>query len=257
MIKLTNDILTKRQSSLDEDSKTVQQIAKSYFKITEKIQKLAQTTKFPDVIKLANGLANELIYETGKIFSQEKPSVSLDVKPDKMDEFSVAYPPNAIICKMGEAGKDMYILNSGRIAVLIQDKQVAEINIRGTVIGEIALLLGETRSATLKAIDQVSLSVVKKDNLEDFHSHHEDLFLQIGVTLSQRIHNNIQQIRNIDKQLEEKKDEKVAGFLTREKAVQYLKKLYKETLDLYDTKEYEQLSELIDQARTSMEKFEK
>jgi pimeloyl-ACP methyl ester carboxylesterase len=51
-------------------------------------------------------------------------------------------------------------------------------------IGKITLLLDEKRSATLKAIDQVKLAVVRKDNLQEFHKTHEDIFLKIGATLS-------------------------------------------------------------------------
>jgi hypothetical protein len=42
----------------------------------------------------------------------------------------------------------------------------------------------------LKAIVQAKLAVVRKDNLQEFHKTHEDIFLKIGETLSKRISNN-------------------------------------------------------------------
>lgn len=145
----------------------------------------------------------------------------------------------------------MFILNKGIIGVYINDFKVAMIDKPGTVIGEISLLLGEKRTATLKAVNQVVLSVIKKENLPDFHKNHQDVFFQIGETLSQRLYNNFDLIQKIDEQIHEKPIEKVGGFLTIDRAKLKLNELKSELNTLYNTKRYEQLPELINLAEGS------
>lgn len=246
MIKITNKILAKRQSALTDDSKIIQKLSNSYFEITNLLMDLAKKTKFPDIVQLSEKLRSELIYETGKIFSQQKSSTNINVEKEKLNEFNISFGPDSIICSEGETGNEMYILNKGRIGVFINDNQVAEINQPGTVIGEIALLLGETRTATLKAIDQVVLSIIKKDTLAGFHKNHERCFLEIGETFAKRINNNFQIINKIDQQTKEKSPEKVAGFLNRDRTEKHLVQLDRAINDLYKKKSYEQLPAIIE-----------
>ncbi|MDY6933918.1 MAG: cyclic nucleotide-binding domain-containing protein [Spirochaetota bacterium] len=258
MIKITNEILSKRQSTQTEDVRVVHEIAKTYFDIANSLLDLGKKTKFPDIIQLGERFKNELIFETGKIFSHQKSGMQLEVKKEVLDEFNISYSPNSIICKEGEEGSEMYILNKGMIGVLINENEVARIDKPGTVIGEIALLLGETRTATLRAIDRVVLSIIKKDNLQEFHRTHEDIFLQISETLSKRIYNNFQIIENIDEQMQNKASkqrkttEKVAGFLSRERAEVHLIDLEKSISDLYEKKGYKELQALVDRLEKSI-----
>lgn len=257
MVKITNTILAKRHDIIKDDTKVVHEIAKIYYEVCDSLLDLGKKTKFPDIIQLSEKLKSELIFETGKIFSQQKEAVQFDVKKEKLNEFSNSYPPNSIICKEGEEGNEMYILNKGIIGVLINGNEVARIEKSGTVIGEIALLLGETRTATLKAVDQVVLSVIKKHNLQEFHKNHDDIFLQIGETLSKRIYNNFQMIQSIDQHTKEKTDERFTGFLSRERSQIYLIEFEKKLSDLYKKKEYKQLPELIKKLKSSIKEYAK
>ncbi len=257
MIQITNKILAKRRAALTDDAKTVQEISKIYYEITNTLIETGEKLRFPDIKKLAEKQKSELIYETGKIFSQGKEPKHVELKKEMLDEFNVSFPPNAIICKEGEEGREMYILSKGRIKILVGDTEVAEIKEPGTVIGEISLLLGEKRTATLKAVDQVGLSVVKKDNLQHFHSTNENIFLQMGGSLSKSIHNNFQIIRNIDEQSKEKKENKVAGFLDRGRAQTHILELGKNLEKLYSGKGYKQLPDLIKKADEAIQKYVK
>ncbi|MFH0976191.1 MAG: cyclic nucleotide-binding domain-containing protein [Spirochaetota bacterium] len=255
MIRMTNKILAKRQSAISGDVKTVHDISGIYYEITNSLLDIAKKTKFPDIIQLGEKLKNELIYETGRIFSQQKSPVKMQMGKKDSDAFNISFAPESVICNEGEQGNEMYILNHGRIGVLINGNKVAEIDQPGTVIGEIALLLGETRTATLKANDQVELSVIKKDNLQAFHKSREKFFLEIGETLSKRINNNFEIINDIDKRSGEKPDQKVAGFLTKDRAEKYLIQIEKDICELYRKKEYEQLIDTIKKAKDAKEKY--
>ncbi len=255
MIRISNKILAKRQSACTEDVRIVQDISKLYYDVTSTLLVLGEKTRFPDLKKLAATQSAELIYETGKIFNQDKGSTQIEVKKEKLDDFNISFSPGSVICQEGEEGNEMYILNHGKIGIYVGEKQVAKIDKQGAVIGEIALLLGEKRTATLKAIDNVTLSIIKKDNLTEFHKNHEDIFLHMGVTLSNGIDNNFQMIRNVDEQSKVKSDQKVAGFLDRNRAQTYLIDLKKNINDLYEAKEYAQLPELIQKVEAGISKY--
>ena len=257
MIQITNKILAKRRLDLTDDAKTVHEISRIYYDITNTLIETGEKLRFPDIKKLAEKQKSELIYETGKIFSQGKEPKQIELKKEMLDDFNVSFSPNSIICKEGDEGREMYILNKGRIKIMLGDTEVAVINEPGTVIGEIALLLGEKRTATLKAVDQVILSIVKKDNLQQFHQTNENIFLQMGESLSKSIHNNFQIIRNIDEQAKEKKEQKVAGFLDKGRAQNHLLDLYKNLNKLYSDKGYKQMPELIKKADEAIKKYVK
>jgi CRP-like cAMP-binding protein len=255
MIQITNKILAKRRAELTDDAKVVHEISKIYYEITNVLVETGEKLRFPDIKKLAEKQKSELIYETGKIFSHGKEPKQIELKKEMLDDFNVSFPSNSIICNEGDEGREMYILNRGRIKILVSGSEVAEINEPGTVIGEIALLLGEKRTATLKAVDQVVLSVVKKDNLRQFHQANENIFLQMGTSLSKSIHNNFQIIRNIDGQAKEKKEQKVAGFLDRGRAQNHILELSKNMDKLYSDKGYKQLPDLIKKAGEAIKKY--
>lgn len=257
MILITNKILAKRQAACSDDAKAVQEISRIYYDITNSLIEMGEKLRFPDIKKLAENQRSELIYETGKIFSQNKESRQIELKKEMLDDFNIAFSPGSVICREGEEGKEMYILNQGTIRVLVNNNEVARLSEPGTVIGEIALLLGERRTATLEAVDQVVLTIVKKDNLQGFHKTHEDIFLHMGETLSKSIYNNFQMIRNIDEHAMEKKEAKVAGFLDRSRAGTHLIELRKNLNELYDTKGYEGLPLLIERVEEGIRGFVK
>ena len=78
-------------------------------------------------------------------------------------------PRGGIICTEGEPGDAFYIIRSGAVLVSTirdgQEKRLNELH-RGEFFGEMALLTGEPRSATVRALLDVDLFVLSKDNFE-------------------------------------------------------------------------------------------
>ena len=70
------------------------------------------------------------------------------------------YPAGAVVVKQGDPGDAFFIVSEGTLDVAVEDdgkpRSVATLD-RGAFFGEIAALLGETRSATVKAVSAVSL----------------------------------------------------------------------------------------------------
>jgi NTE family protein len=78
-------------------------------------------------------------------------------------------PRGGIICTEGEPGDAFYIIRSGAVLVSTirdgQEKRLNELHL-GEFFGEMALLTGEPRSATVRALLDVDLFVLSKDNFE-------------------------------------------------------------------------------------------
>jgi CRP-like cAMP-binding protein len=62
------------------------------------------------------------------------------------------YNPGEIIIKEGDQDRAVYLLRSGKLAVLKGDRLIAEIEKPGALFGEMSIILNQPRSATVKAL---------------------------------------------------------------------------------------------------------
>jgi len=78
------------------------------------------------------------------------------------------YKGGELICREGLAGEEMYEILSGKVRVFktINEEKV-ELNIlgKGDFFGEMSLLLGNSRSASVEAVEDTQLLVLGKNNL--------------------------------------------------------------------------------------------
>src|SRR5262245_9630807 len=95
-----------------------------------------------------------------------------------------------ILFRAGEAGDSMYIVLSGRLRVSVQRSNGSEEVIReiarGESVGELALLTGETRSATIRAIRDSELAMLSRNAFERAIRIDPTLIRQIAVALASR-----------------------------------------------------------------------
>jgi potassium-dependent mechanosensitive channel len=96
-------------------------------------------------------------------------------------------PAGQVITHENDPGDSFYLILSGAIEVVVEsiDRQVA-IRQAGEFVGEMSLLLGTPRSATLRTIEDTILFVVDRGNLQSLLSQHQGLADQIAEALSQR-----------------------------------------------------------------------
>ncbi len=92
-----------------------------------------------------------------------------------------------IICRENDPGDSFYLILSGAVEVFVEslDQRIA-IRKAGEFIGEMSLLMGTPRTATLRTLEETILFVVDRDNLQSLLEQHHELADKIAEELSQR-----------------------------------------------------------------------
>jgi small-conductance mechanosensitive channel len=101
------------------------------------------------------------------------------------------YSKGETILRHAAAGDSMFVVHSGTASVRLPDDsdeglhEVAQLG-PGTVFGEMALLTGETRTADVVALTDVTALEIGKDSLQPILSDHPDLVEAITAKIVQR-----------------------------------------------------------------------
>lgn len=97
------------------------------------------------------------------------------------------YAPGEEIIRQGEEGDSFYIIKSGKVQVSVQNEQGETFLDKelqtGNFFGEISVLTGEPRSATVRAISEVDILML---NTDDFNH-----LLKINPNIAEKISNKI------------------------------------------------------------------
>ncbi len=120
------------------------------------------------------------------IFAELQPEVKQRIA-ESMERVTLA--ANETVIQQGEAGDSMFFVYIGRVRVVLQQEdtvqEVAMLD-SGQFFGEMALLTGEPRSATVVAEGDVEAFVLKKDNFRDILVEHPGVAEQISAVISRR-----------------------------------------------------------------------
>ncbi|MHB0869323.1 MAG: cyclic nucleotide-binding domain-containing protein [Chloroflexota bacterium] len=97
---------------------------------------------------------------------------------------------DAVIFRQGDAGDALYVVLSGRIQGVTSDavgrEKVLGIFSEGQPFGEMALLTGEPRPATMQAVTDARLLVLRKEDFDLFLAHNVQVMLQMMKVVAQR-----------------------------------------------------------------------
>ncbi len=96
--------------------------------------------------------------------------------------------PGEILCNEGDFGDALYVVHVGTLEVVVNDTVRGRIQ-AGEAAGELALLDGQPRSATLRAAgpDRVQLYVMDREDLLELLDAHPVLAVSLLKTLAKRI----------------------------------------------------------------------
>jgi len=96
-----------------------------------------------------------------------------------------------VLFRKGDEGSQAYVILSGRLKVTAAGEEGKETVLRimdpGEVLGEMALLDGEPRSATLTALERVELLVLQRRDLLPFLEKHPKIAVKLLQSISARL----------------------------------------------------------------------
>lgn len=117
------------------------------------------------------------------------------------------YSRGEAVLRSGAAGDSMFVIHSGSVSVRLPDDsergwdEVAELG-PGSVVGEMALLTGETRTADVVASSDVVTVEIGKESLEPVLHANPDLAATISEKVIER-RDHLDAIRNMEKEEEQ------------------------------------------------------
>lgn len=198
-VKSTNEILDRNMTDLEGDEMAIKDITSSVYRAIKTIRDEFEKRRTPWLKELSVKYGSSLTCARGEAYvKSSEPVVMADVADD---EETVEYPRSSIICEEGEKGDEMYILQSGAVDVYVGTNRVATIEEHGVVIGEMALLLGETRTATLKARNTVYMNRIARSELKSRAQQNPKIIETLAVSLAKRHYYNTKRIQEVNSML--------------------------------------------------------
>jgi CRP-like cAMP-binding protein len=115
----------------------------------------------------------------------------MKISDELLKKFGKKFPPEAIICKEGEKGSTMYLVHSGKIAILKSistgEKVIAVLE-DGQFFGEMALMgLQDTRSASAKALSETQVLELSPEAFEGLVRRSPEVAVAVIRTLCERL----------------------------------------------------------------------
>lgn len=109
-------------------------------------------------------------------------------------------PVNMEVCKAGDSGDAMFLIEEGRVRISIKDDDGNDITLaelaRGDFFGEMSLIDGRKRSATATVIVDGRLAVLAREDFLTFVRSNPDVALAMLSALSERLRSTDQLLRS-------------------------------------------------------------
>ncbi len=108
------------------------------------------------------------------------------------------FDANQVICRIGDPGDKMYIIINGSVDVVVEapetgHKKVVATLKGGDYFGEMALLTGEPRSATVVTREPSEMFILSKDDFDVIVERFPSISLSMGKIMSQRLRETLLQ----------------------------------------------------------------
>lgn len=111
------------------------------------------------------------------------------------------YKNREVVCHRGDPGSQMFLIVSGRVGLYTDSDEGKELGFgflnQGDVFGEIALLDGGVRTATVKAIDITTLLVIEKRDFLPFLEKKPKVSIQLLSTMASRLRSTDEHFEDI------------------------------------------------------------
>src|SRR5207253_7533966 len=100
------------------------------------------------------------------------------------------FDPGAIVCREGDPGDSLFVIQRGLAQVIVGTSgspcSVARLR-RGEVVGEMSLIAGELRSATVVASVATDMLELKRDVFATLLTRHPSILVNLNRILARRL----------------------------------------------------------------------
>ncbi len=199
-VYLTNQIINRNLEGLEGEEKKTKEISTKYYEIVSKLKKEYEKRRLPWLKDLIVKYETSLTYKRGEAFGKSTEQSKVTSAISLTDKY-IEFPKDSVICEEGTVGQEMYILQSGTVDVYIEGHKVISIGEPGAVFGEIALLLGEKRTATLTARNNVVLTRIMKKDIKEIAEKQPEILKDVVSSLAKKHFHNIEKINSINQLL--------------------------------------------------------
>jgi uncharacterized membrane protein len=107
---------------------------------------------------------------------------------------------NTRLFRQGDSGDSMYLIESGRVRITINDEDGHEVILaelaQGDFFGEMALIDGKQRSADARVLEDARLAVLPRDDFLSFVRTNPDVALEMLSAVSHRLRHTDQLLRS-------------------------------------------------------------
>jgi small-conductance mechanosensitive channel len=112
------------------------------------------------------------------------------------------FGPGEIVVEQGDEGDSLFVVRAGELKVRIDGAEVGALR-AGDIFGEMSLLTGQRRKATVVAAGEVHLVEVAKEHLEPVLRANPDLLERLSAVLARRQESNVEARRRAEADREE------------------------------------------------------
>jgi CRP-like cAMP-binding protein len=109
--------------------------------------------------------------------------------------------PGTVLIREGSDNRNVYVLISGKVGVTQRGNRIAETDQPGTVLGQVAVLLGMPPVATSTVLEPSSFFVLP--NFVDFLGDHAEAALDVAQVLAAQLVSSVNHLVLIKEQLSE------------------------------------------------------
>jgi CRP-like cAMP-binding protein len=100
-------------------------------------------------------------------------------------------PAGEIVIEQGNIGNRAFLIESGRVEIYMRDAKDRTVKIAeagpGAIIGEMALLTGARRSASIKTLEDAVLIVISSKDIEESIGQPNGLFQHVMKLMAERL----------------------------------------------------------------------
>ena len=125
---------------------------------------------------------------------------------DKLADISVpkTFPADTLIIKEGTVGLGMFIIISGRVEVYRGEgdkRTTLAVLESGTIVGEMAMVNDQVRSANVRALEPTECLLVSRDAFKTLINQEPEVALSVMAVLSDRVRDNQNRIEDLQKKV--------------------------------------------------------